>query len=90
MLLLGFLVLLGHSTMPVETQGQLSYQVGAWGDDASRGNLGVAAEIQTHAYDSYPGVFDYFWVAHTAILIARYQWKKSPRVKDAAPPFDPS
>jgi hypothetical protein len=50
--------------MPVETQRQLSYQVGAWGDDASRGNLGVAVEIQTHAYDSYPGVFDYFWVGN--------------------------
>lgn len=64
MLLLGFLVVLGQSTMPVETQGQLSYQVGAWGDDASRGNLGVAVEIQTHAYDSYPGVFDYFWIGN--------------------------
>ncbi len=64
MLLFGFLVVLGQSTIPVKAQGQLSYQVGAWGDDASRGNLGVAVKIQTHAYDSYPGVFDYFWVGN--------------------------
>jgi len=62
--LFGFLLVLGQSPVPGKAQGQLSYQVGAWGDDASRGNLGVAVEIQTHVYDSYPGVFDYFWVGN--------------------------
>jgi hypothetical protein len=44
------------------SQNQSSIQVGAWGDDASRGNMGVRVEIQTHTYDGYPGVLDYFWV----------------------------
>jgi hypothetical protein len=52
----------GQSLVVVKSQEQVTYQVGAWGDDASRGNLGVSVEIQTHAYDSYPGAFDYFWV----------------------------
>lgn len=64
MVLFGFLLVLSQSPVPGKAQRQLSYQVGAWGDDASRGNLGVAVEIQTHVYDSYPGVFDYFWVGN--------------------------
>jgi len=43
-------------------KGQVSFEVGAAGDDASRGNLGVRASIQTHLYDTYPVVFDYFWL----------------------------
>ena len=47
------------ATSSPETSG---VKVGAWGDDASRGNLGVEARIETHSYDSYPTVLDYFWV----------------------------
>jgi hypothetical protein len=43
-------------------QNQLSFEVGATGDDASRGNMGIRAGIQTHIYDTYPVVFDYFWI----------------------------
>jgi len=53
---------LSISSVRAEVQGQPWYQVGALGDDASRSNLGVAVQIQTHSYDSYPGAFDYFWV----------------------------
>jgi hypothetical protein len=44
------------------SESQLSVQVGARGDDASAGNLGVRAKIQTHLYSADPGVLDYFWV----------------------------
>jgi hypothetical protein len=37
-------------------------QVGAWGDDASRNNLGVRVQILTHTYDAFPNTLDYFWV----------------------------
>lgn len=43
-------------------ESQLSLKAGARGDDASRGNMGVRAEIRTHLYRAYPGVLDYFWV----------------------------
>ena len=43
-------------------QNQISFEVGATGDDASRGNMGIRAGIQTHLYDTYPVVFDYFWI----------------------------
>jgi len=55
-------MILGQSLASVKAQVQFSCQVNAWGDDASRDNLGVSVEIQTHIYDSYPGTFDYFWV----------------------------
>lgn len=47
--------------------GHLSFQVGAWGDDASVGSLGVHVEIRTNAYDIEnshvsPPRLDYFWV----------------------------
>jgi hypothetical protein len=45
-------------------QSAQSIKIGAWGDDASRENLGVSAAIQTNAYESYPGSFDYFWVGN--------------------------
>jgi len=41
---------------------ELSIQVGAKGDDASRGNLGVRTQIRTHLYRAAPAVLDYFWV----------------------------
>src|SRR5208282_4556892 len=37
-------------------------QVGAWGDDGSKGNKGVSVEIQTHIYSTNEGDFQYFWV----------------------------
>ena len=43
-------------------KNQISFEVGATGDDASRGNMGVRVGIQTHLYDTYPVVFDYFWI----------------------------
>jgi len=43
-------------------QTEATFKVGAWGDDASRDNLGVQAQIETHIYDSLPGTLNYFWV----------------------------
>jgi hypothetical protein len=43
-------------------QTETTFKVGAWGDDASRDNLGVQAQIETHLYDSFPGTLNYFWV----------------------------
>ncbi|HMK83323.1 MAG TPA: hypothetical protein VK503_06365 [Candidatus Bathyarchaeia archaeon] len=37
-------------------------QLGAWGDDGSKGNKGVSVEIQTHIYSTNEGDFQYFWV----------------------------
>ena len=44
------------------SENELSLQVGARGDDASRGNLGVRTEIRTDLYRAGPAVLDYFWV----------------------------
>lgn len=44
------------------SENQLSLQVGARGDDASRGNLGVRAEILTDVYNATRLALDYFWV----------------------------
>jgi len=43
-------------------QSQSTFKVGAWGDDASRNNLGVQAQIETHTYVSPQNSLDYFWV----------------------------
>ena len=43
-------------------QTNATFKVGAWGDDASRNNLGVQAQIETHLYDSLPGTLQYFWI----------------------------
>jgi hypothetical protein len=43
-------------------QTNATFKVGAWGDDASRNNLGVQVQIETHVYDSLPGALQYFWV----------------------------
>lgn len=58
------LLMLGLPTMSLSSSGesQLIQQVGARGDDASRENYGVRAEIRTHLYRAAPAVFDYFWV----------------------------
>jgi len=37
-------------------------QVGAWGDDASRENIGVRVEIRTNIYSVAADDFQYFWV----------------------------
>jgi hypothetical protein len=39
-----------------------SYVVGAWGDDASKGNMGVSVEIQTNIYPVNTGEYQSFWV----------------------------
>jgi hypothetical protein len=39
-------------------------RVGARGDDASIGNMGVQVKIRTHAYNATQGDFDYFYVAN--------------------------
>jgi len=43
-------------------QTQTTFKVGAWGDDASSGNLGVQVEIQTHSYETPTNTLDFFWV----------------------------
>jgi hypothetical protein len=55
-------VLLILNLPAMKAENQVSMQVGARGDDASRGALGVRAEIRTHIYDADPMVLDYFWV----------------------------
>ena len=45
-------------------QTGVTIEVGAWADDASRNNLGVQVEIETHAYDTYSNALDYFWVGN--------------------------
>lgn len=48
-----------------EAQAQYSLQVGAWGDSASKGNMGVQAEIRTKLYGVYqPDMSDAFWVGN--------------------------
>ena len=56
------LIVLG-SSLPISlAQTETSFKVGAWGDDASRNNLGVRVRIQTHSYAVPQSAFDYFWV----------------------------
>ena len=44
-------------------QGQMNIQAGAWGDEASLGNIGVRAEIRTHVYAlNERDLADSFWV----------------------------
>ena len=50
MLFVAFTVVLVHLPLKAETHSQshqYSFQVGVWGDNASRGNTGVGAEIRT-------------------------------------------
>jgi hypothetical protein len=57
-----------HLSFPVPLQAVNSQtldepvQVGAWGDEASVGNLGVQVEIQTNAYNVSSQGTDAFWV----------------------------
>jgi hypothetical protein len=53
------------SSSAAVTEAQTSnyvLQIGAWGDDASKGNVGVQSDIRTHIYDAKSSDFDYFWV----------------------------
>jgi hypothetical protein len=43
-------------------QTETTFKVGAWGDDASRNNIGVQAEIETHTYNTSQNTLNYFWV----------------------------
>jgi hypothetical protein len=59
------IVFLVVSSSTAVTEAQASnyvLQIGAWGDDASKGNVGVRSDIRTHIYDAKPSDFDYFWV----------------------------
>ena len=58
--------LLMTTAKPVAADAEYMMQVGAWGDEASRGNKGVRAEIQTRAYNVFsPVLTDSFWVGST-------------------------
>lgn len=44
-------------------QAQYALQVGAWGDEASKGNMGVGVESLTRVYDVFkPDIVHAFWV----------------------------
>jgi hypothetical protein len=43
-------------------QTETTFKVGAWGDDASRNNLGVQVEIETRTYNTPQNTLNYFWV----------------------------
>lgn len=58
--LLGLLIL--NLPSAATSEGQFSMQVGARGDDAARGNLGVRAEVLTHVYNVTDMTLDYFWI----------------------------
>ena len=60
--LVAFLLINSASLSTGSGQPTPTLQVGAWGDDASRNNLGVKAQIETHTYDAYPDTLDYFWI----------------------------
>ena len=45
-------------------QTQNFVEVGVSGDDVSLGNSGIRAAIRTHLYDTYPDMFDYFWIGN--------------------------
>jgi hypothetical protein len=57
-LLLVNVALLGSQPLQIEA----TFKVGAWGDDASRNNLGVRAQIETRTYGTAENTFNYFWV----------------------------
>lgn len=61
-LLIAVLVALTSTATTHAQVVKYSLQVGAWGDDASRGNRGVRVEILTHIYSAKVSDFDYFWV----------------------------
>lgn len=55
-----------YPVAPVHAQSQVSplysLQVGAWGDTASVGNVGVRVQIQTSSYNVRTGDSDAFWL----------------------------
>jgi len=55
------ILLLGNFAL---AQSQNFIEVGVSGDDASRSNMGIRAAIRTHLYDTYPSMFDYFWIGN--------------------------
>jgi len=62
-----FIVAAGHpSLIPAsraQSDSQYSLQVGAWGDDASTGSMGVQAQIRTRIYAIHkPSSMEAFWV----------------------------
>ncbi|HUK51636.1 MAG TPA: hypothetical protein VLV18_11410, partial [Terriglobales bacterium] len=59
---LSFLLANAASLTTTSPRPTPTIQVGAWGDDASRNNLGVKTMILTHTYDAFPDTLDYFWV----------------------------
>jgi hypothetical protein len=62
-LLFALVILLTAIANAVEAGSPYSFQVGAWGDSASAGNMGVQVEIQTRIYGVYsPDLTDSFWV----------------------------
>ena len=64
-LLVVFIFTVTFLAMPrtVTAQTQYDIQVGAWGDEASIGNMGVSTEIRTHVYSVVsPGLGNSFWV----------------------------
>jgi hypothetical protein len=62
LLTIAFLIVFS-STVPTGAQTtNYVLQIGAWGDDASKGNVGVRSDIRTHIYDAKSSDLDYFWV----------------------------
>ncbi|HXX73152.1 MAG TPA: hypothetical protein VEI80_05600 [Candidatus Acidoferrales bacterium] len=62
LLVIPFLVLSASLAAASAEQTVSTFKLGAWGDDASRGNLGVEVQIETHAYNTPQNSFAYFWV----------------------------
>ena len=62
LLVIPFLVLSASLAAASAQQTVSTFKLGAWGDDASRGNLGVEVQIETHAYNTPQSSFAYFWV----------------------------
>ena len=63
LILLALVFLVWATTAPVaRAQDTYALQVGAWGDDASRGNSGIAANIRTHVYSVSADYGNSFWV----------------------------
>jgi hypothetical protein len=54
------LLLLSAVFSATSLQPQTTFEIGAWGDDASRSNLGVKVQIETRSYNT--STFNYFWV----------------------------
>jgi hypothetical protein len=63
LILLALTIVLTATANTAKAENQYWFQVGAWGDDASAGNMGVQAQIRTHSYGVYPpDSTDAFWV----------------------------